>query len=78
MSNPVSNPADEPKNCPHCGVSLLGNPIPKNRQHLFFGKYYKREIGVECPEMYDGVWHFRCPDCNGTFGGFEERFKNEG
>jgi len=56
-------------NCPHCGVSLIGEPIP---QELLDKGYYstthwRREIGMEYPELYDGVWEWMCPDCNGKW-----------
>jgi hypothetical protein len=58
-----------PLNCPHCQVSLLGEPIPKdNRKHYAKGTtHYKREIGMECPLKYDGVWEWMCPDCEGKW-----------
>lgn len=65
---------NEPKNCPHCNVSLLGDKIPQEYIDEGFypeGSHWKREIGVEYPEKYDGIWHLRCPDCKGTWGGRE-------
>jgi uncharacterized protein with PIN domain len=66
--------SNHPENCPHCNVSLLDVAIPEK----YLGDYqagtthYKREIGMEYPEKYDGVWFFRCPDCNGEWGGMRE------
>jgi len=66
---------NEPTSCPHCKVSLLDISIPQ--EYIDKGDYapttthYKREIGIEYPEKYDGVWHFMCPDCKGTWGGRE-------
>lgn len=63
---------DEPKNCPHCKVSLLGDPIPDEHLEYYAGSYFKREIRVEDPEKYDGIWYYFCPDCKGEFGGARE------
>lgn len=63
--------ADEPHNCPLCGANLLESVIPEKQREFYLGNYFKREIGIEYPHKYDGVWHYKCPDCNGTFGGFQ-------
>ena len=60
-------------NCPHCGVSLLGDPIPARFAHMYAGKYWKRELGFEDPAIYDGVLYYECPDCKGRFGGIHGR-----
>lgn len=70
-NNLPATEADEPINCPHCKASLLSNPIPEEERMYHSGNYFKREIGIEYPEKYDGVWHFECPDCKGKFGGVE-------
>lgn len=50
--------------CPHCAVSLCGNPIPDNlKQHYSGDGFYKREIGMEVRGAYDGVLYWFCPDC---------------
>lgn len=55
-------------NCPHCDTSLLGDPIPeKDRQHYSPPYFWGREIGIEYPEKYDGIWEWKCPDCGGTW-----------
>jgi len=48
--------------CPHCGASLLGEPIPGEA-----GTRYQRAIGVEFPGLYDGVLFETCPYCWGTW-----------
>lgn len=65
---------NHPENCRHCGTSLLGEVIPmKDRGYYEAGStHYKREIGVEIPEEYDGVWYYMCPDCKGEWGGMRE------
>lgn len=66
----MDNPND-PTNCPHCGVSLLGELIPEDQLDGYpEGKHWKREIGVEDPEFYDGVYYYYCPDCKGEWGGY--------
>jgi hypothetical protein len=55
-------------NCPHCNVSLIGEEIPEAiREHYSPPYYWKREIGIEKPHLYDGVWEWQCPDCLGTW-----------
>lgn len=67
--------------CPHCGVSLIGEPIPENiRQHYSPPYYWKREIGIEDPEVYDGIMEWKCPDCEGIWSvndenGMKRRYK---
>lgn len=37
-----------------------------------------REIGIEIPEIYDGISYWKCPDCETTFNRFtgeEEKIK---
>jgi hypothetical protein len=58
-----------PTNCPHCKASLLGALIPPEQGHPK-GAHWKREIGVEDPEIYDGIYYWQCPDCKGTWGGY--------
>ncbi len=65
----MDNP-NEPLNCPHCGVSLLGEPIPQDMAAHYSVTHWKREIGVEDPIKYDGVYYWECPDCEGQWGGY--------
>jgi len=62
----------EKDNCPHCGVNLIGAEIPAEDRHCF-GKatHFRRNIGIEYPEIYDGILHWRCPDCSGEWARFE-------
>jgi hypothetical protein len=65
-------------NCPHCGVSLIGDPIPEDRQKYYSPPYFwRREIGVELPEKYDGVWYWQCPDCKGAWSGEVAKLKRK-
>lgn len=61
---------NEPLNCPGCKVSLLGDKIGPDISRFYAGTHWKREIGVESPEHYDGVYYFQCPDCGHTWGGY--------
>ncbi len=63
----MSDP-NEPLNCPHCGVSLLGNPIPEaDREHYGAATHWKREIGIYDMDL-DRTVKYRCPDCSGEWG----------
>ena len=56
--------------CPHCGVSLIGEPISEELRvagHYGDSTHWRREIGIEYPGRYDGVWEWECPDCKGTW-----------
>jgi len=50
-------------NCPKCGVSLIGDPIPEDIVEHYAGTHWRREIGIEVRGVYDGVLFWRCPDC---------------
>jgi predicted RNA-binding Zn-ribbon protein involved in translation (DUF1610 family) len=56
-------------NCPKCGVSWLGDPIPKEHEHSYSGTHYLRYIGIDGGYMgiYDGIVAIRCPDCGEDF-----------
>lgn len=70
--------SQEPLNCPHCKVSLLGEEIPEQiRQHYASATHWKREIEVQIRGLYDGIWYYRCPDCDGTWGGMRARMEEE-
>lgn len=69
-----------PDHCPHCDVSLLGDPIPEHINQPYFSKYtgkmekpygdathWRREIGIEVMGAYDGILYYRCPDCGGLW-----------
>lgn len=53
--------------CPHCNADLQGDPIPDKIKHHYSGTHWRREIGIEDPTKYDGIWEWMCPDCNGTW-----------
>lgn len=54
---------DDLSNCPNCGVSLIGDKIPDDIAHYYSSSFYKREIGIEDPLVYDGIIAWKCPDC---------------
>ena len=56
-----------PDNCPHCGASLIGDPIPDDIKENYSGTNWRREIGREDPSVYDGIIEWICPDCNGVW-----------
>lgn len=49
--------------CPHCEVDLRNPEYPR----------YSRKIGVEIPEIYDGVLYWLCPDCDATWNRWDEQ-----
>lgn len=66
MKMSVAN-SDDRSNCPHCNASLIGDIIPEHLRGSFSGTHWKREIGIEHRDLYDGVWEWQCPDCNGKW-----------
>lgn len=54
-------------NCPHCHKSLQGEPIPEEDQPYFNATHFELQIGIEHPELYDGVWEWMCPFCQGKW-----------
>jgi len=48
--------------CPHCGVSLRGDPIPRKSQHVFGCDHFGREIGIY-DIASDRTVMWKCPDC---------------
>ncbi len=50
-------------NCPACGASLVGDPIPEDaREHHGGATHYRREIGIYDRSL-DRTVAYRCPDC---------------
>jgi predicted RNA-binding Zn-ribbon protein involved in translation (DUF1610 family) len=56
-------------NCPKCGVSWIGEEIPKDIAHLYAATHWKRYIGIDggLIGIYDGIVALRCPDCKEEF-----------
>lgn len=57
-------------NCAKCGVSFIGEPIPEDIVDQYAGTHWRREIGIEILGEYDGVLHWKCPDCKYTWHRF--------
>lgn len=55
---------NEPYNCPHCKISLLGEPIPEeHKEHYAPGAtHFKRELGRYDWDQ-DRTVEYSCPDC---------------
>lgn len=56
-------------NCPNCGVSWIGDPIPDDIAEHYSGTHWRREIGISglFLGIYDGTVAIRCPDCKEEF-----------
>ena len=65
-------------NCPKCNASLIGDPIPEEHREKYYGgqTHFRREVGYEFPDLYDGVWYWQCPDCGHQWGGVRD-LKND-
>lgn len=51
-------------NCPHCGVSLIGDPIPEGWSVYYGHTHWLRRIGIV---EDDRVVKWQCPDCGGEW-----------
>jgi|GEM_PF-6382920 len=70
----------QPDNCPHCGVSLRGEPLPaetiaaqtlQSMDEYGLATHVRREIGRSgLHPVYDGVLFWECPDCGGKWHRF--------
>ncbi|KOP80211.1 hypothetical protein AMS59_02100 [Lysinibacillus sp. FJAT-14745] len=49
--------------CPHCGVSLQGEEIPKEQQTSYNTTHFTRKIGMTTLEA-DRILYWQCPDCH--------------
>lgn len=58
------------ENCPHCGVSLIAEPLPPvadpNGTQLP-GSVNEKVMGIEIPEVFDGVLYWMCLSCRGAW-----------
>jgi len=65
-------------NCPKCGKSWDGGPIPEEYKEHHSPPYrYSLLIGLEDPKIYDGVSWWRCPHCGETFDRFKKKEKGK-
>lgn len=57
--------------CPHCRTNLIGgliaDTVGEEAAKHYAGTHWRKEIGVEIPEVYDGTLYYRCPDCGGAW-----------
>lgn len=69
IHNIISYGANATRYCPECNADWRGNKIPEEHRHHYVPTdgYFSRLIGIEIPGGYDGVNHWKCPDCNTTF-----------
>jgi hypothetical protein len=51
------------ENCPKCGISFKGDPIPKEHQEAFGATHFSKIIGIEDPIVYDGISWWKCFSC---------------
>lgn len=60
---------EELDNCPKCGASFIGDPIPEDIIESYSGTHWRREIAIDGGMMgiYDGVVAYRCVDCGYYF-----------
>jgi hypothetical protein len=63
--------------CPHCGVSLEGDPIPEVLQPFYGATHFTRKISV-VDRYRDRVMYWKCPDCCGTWDWSTRRFHAPG
>ena len=56
-------------NCPSCGVSFQGEPIPVEHRDKYYGgkTHFSRLIGISDMSL-DCVVQWQCPDCGHTWG----------
>jgi rubredoxin len=61
--------AGDERNCPVCKSDWQGTPIPLEHRDKYYGgkTHFHRLIGVEIQGKYDGVHHWKCPDCASLF-----------
>jgi hypothetical protein len=56
--------------CPHCGVDLLGDPLPEQFQLPGLTRY-RFVLAIEIRGVYDGPLFYGCPFCWGTWHRFD-------
>jgi len=70
---------EEIEHCPACNASFDGGLIRETEgfDEIKALEYYGskdarwcRKIGIEIPEVYDGIIRWRCPDCKHEWGRF--------
>lgn len=60
--------------CPKCGSDWRGKEIPEGDRTFFGGStHFHRLIGIAVLGKYDGVWEWRCPDCDSRWPRFDPK-----
>lgn len=56
-------------NCPKCGVSFIGEPIPEHLRQHCGGTHWRLEIAIDggYAGIYDGIVAIMCYACSHTF-----------
>lgn len=56
-------------NCPKCGASFIGDPIPEELLDSYSDTHWRRSIGIDgyFLGIYDGQVATKCPDCGAEF-----------
>lgn len=69
MNHSEHTVTDSTRYCPVCKADWRGPEIPEKYRHCYASSdgYFSRLIGVEIRGKYDGVDHWKCPDCSSTF-----------
>jgi hypothetical protein len=63
-------PTSDLTNCPGCGASWQGDPIPETSRKNFGGAtHFKRQVAIYSREE-DMTIAWMCPDCKRTFDRF--------
>lgn len=68
-TDPLSWKDTPPDDCPHCGASMLGEPIEE--EDLGWFGHHRRELHVETGDYDDGAVYLVCPDCHGGWPVFQ-------
>jgi len=54
----------EPENCPKCGKSFEGDPIPKDvREQMGYSSTHYSNLLCGITQGLDRVTHYQCPFC---------------
>jgi len=62
---------DRHGDCPKCGKSWKGDPIPKEHHKHYSPPYFWSHLtGIEVRGKYDGVSYWQCPFCKTTWDRF--------
>lgn len=61
--------SDRIDNCPDCGVSFIGDPIPEDMVKHYAGTHWRNEIAIDGGYMgiYDGIVAHKCHECGHEF-----------